>query len=148
MLITWDTIRVRRGRPLFEPSAFLFVGEIRKLQWAGNAMGLLLHRQTCFSCSNKMWTVVCLCVQEPSELLLTVSGWGSKLLFPNMRSISTTRCCVWPCSGPPVGSWRCPAVSMNAHTHADTHTRWISLLISCTSYCQTSFAGFNLSLVM
>lgn len=54
-------------------------------------------------------------IQEPLELraVLTASPWGSKLLFPSMRFISTTLFCVWPCSGPLAGSLRCPVVSMS-----------------------------------
>lgn len=60
------------------------------------------------------------------------SPWGSKPRFPNMRSISTTRCFVWPSSGPPAGSLTCPVVSMTPYTqtHAEQHHSGQVLLYS------------------
>lgn len=150
MLITWDTIRVRRGPPLFEPSAFLFVGEIRKLQWAGNAMGLLFRRQTCSSCSNKMRTGVCLCVcrSPQSSFWLCRDGDQSRSsqiwdLFLQHGAVSrhvlVGQLGLW---GVQLWVW--------ARTHTNTHTYSLntSVEILYCSYCQTSFACFYLSLVM
>lgn len=75
-----------------------------------NAMWCHFRSKTWFNCTDKELTgLLSLC---SGASFLSASPWGSKLHFPNMRSISTTQCFVWPCSGLPAGSLTCPVVSM------------------------------------
>lgn len=95
--------------------------DMRKPRGAVKSHGAISEVKPVLVVQMEALTGLMLCVQEPPELLRSVSRWGSKLHFPNMRSISTTRCCAWPCAGLPAGSLRCPVVSMRERTHKHTH---------------------------